>query len=61
MKKRDKPTSKKTDKNKEDHENQNIHDFDPSQFTTDIDADKITKKKEKVKKEDEGKSDEQEV
>ena len=36
------------------HENQNIHDFNPSQFTTDDDIDKLKKKKEEAKKRKDG-------
>lgn len=51
MKKEDKPTHKETDKSKS-HENQNIHDFNPSQFTTEEELEIIKKKKEEAKKED---------
>jgi hypothetical protein len=52
MKKEDKPTNKKSGKSKEDHINQNVYDFNPSQFTTDEELDIIKKKREKAKKED---------
>ena len=54
MKKQDK-TTKDTDKSIL-HENQNIHDFNPSQFTTEEEVELLTKKKEKAKKKDENKS-----
>ncbi len=49
MKKENKSTSKKTEKSKG-HEYQNIHDFNPSQFTTEEELEKIKEKKEKAKK-----------
>ena len=55
MKKEDKHTNKESDKSKESHENQNIHDFNPSQFTTEEELEQIKKKKEKAKKADEKK------
>lgn len=44
MKTKDKSTNDKKDKNKKGHENQNIHDFNPSQFVEDNDVDKIKEK-----------------
>ena len=60
MKKENKLVTKKTEKSIV-HENQNIHDFNPSQFIAEDevdDIDEIKKKKEKAKKEDGQKSDE---
>jgi hypothetical protein len=59
MKKEDKPTNKKSGKSKEDHINQNVYDFNPSQFTTDEELEIIKKKREKSKKEDEKKSEDE--
>lgn len=54
MKNKNKSISDKKNKDakSEQHENQNIHDFNPSQFVEDDDVDKI-KKKGKLKKDDE--------
>lgn len=60
MKTKDKPTKKGENKNKEDHVNQNVYDFNPSQFTTEEELEIIKKKKEKVKKEDKGESEQKE-
>lgn len=51
MKKEEKPTKPTTDKSKHGHENQNIHDFDKSQYTSESDVEKIKKEKEAGKKE----------
>lgn len=48
MKKGSKSSNKKTEKGRG-HEYQNIHDFNPSQFTTEEELEKIKEKKEKVK------------
>ena len=50
-------TNKEIDKSKEDHVDQNVYDFNPSQFTTEEELEKIKWKKGKNKKEDEEKSD----
>ena len=50
MKKENKPIRKETDKSKDDHTNQNVYDFNPSQFTTEEEQEIIKKKKEEAKK-----------
>ncbi|MDD2475656.1 MAG: hypothetical protein PHI32_07075 [Dysgonamonadaceae bacterium] len=52
MKTEDKPSNKKSEKSKEDHVNQNVYDFNPSQFTTEEELEIIKKKKEKAKRKD---------
>ena len=47
MKTKDKPNKSENDKIKQGHENQNIYDFNPSQFVEEDDIDK--RKKEKTK------------
>ena len=56
MKNKAKSTGDKRDKDikSEEHENQNIHDFNPSQFVEEGDVDK-KKKKSNLKKDNEGK------
>ncbi len=55
MKEENKSTHNETDKSKERHEYQNIHDFDPSQFTTEEELEKIKWEKEKARKEEKNK------
>lgn len=53
MKKENKPTKKETETSKKDRVNQNVYDFNPSQFTTDEELEIIKKKKEESKKKEE--------
>lgn len=50
MKKDNKPIKKETDQRKEDRVNQNVYDFNPSQFTTEEELEIIKRKKEEAKK-----------
>ena len=58
MKKENKPTKKESDQRKEEHVNQNVYDFNPSQFTTEEELEKIKWRKEKSKKEEKDKLEE---
>ena len=58
MKKEDKPASNYKDKHKEGRENQNIRDFNPSQFIVEDEVVKNKDEKEKAKKYSEKKSNE---
>ena len=53
MKKDNKPIKKETDQRKEDRVNQNVYDFNPSQFTTEEELEIIKKKKDEAKKKEE--------
>lgn len=55
MKTKDKPNKSENDKIKQGHENQNIYDFNPSQFVEEDDIDKRKKEKEDLKKKQKGK------
>ena len=50
MKKDNKSIKKETDQRKENRVNQNVYDFNPSQFTTEEEQEIIKKKKEEAKK-----------
>ncbi len=52
MKKENKPLKEKIDTSKKDHVNQNIYDFNPSQFTTEEELEMIKKRKEEANKKD---------
>lgn len=57
MKKKDKSTKTEKDKYQDGHENQNIRDFNPSQFAEEDDIDKEKKHKDKYVKKDENEID----
>lgn len=50
MKTKDKPNKSEKDNIKQGHENQNIYDFNPSQFVEEDDIDKRKKEKKKKQK-----------
>ena len=52
MKKENKPLKEKIDTSKKDHVNQNIYDFNPSQFTTEEELEMIKKRKDETKRKD---------
>ncbi len=52
MKKENKPLKEKTDMSKKDHVNQNVYDFNPSQFTTEEELEMIKKRKDETKRKD---------
>lgn len=58
MKKNSKPLKEKKETDKKDHVNQNVYDFNPSQFTTEEELEKIKWRKEKSKKEEKDKKEE---
>lgn len=52
MKKENKPLKEKTDMSKKDNVNQNVYDFNPSQFTTEEELEMIKKRKDETKRKD---------